>query len=143
MPTIDEGPILDLGKTPVPGAAPAGADAADDPDYILVNAEMSKTDRVDTGPPEWHEIERAATDVLRLKSKDVEMACCLGLALFRKDGRWHHYRLPGAEASPAVQDTLEWLQSWVGCCPAARQDARRLKSICRKKKEKMSACYRN
>ena len=86
MPTVDEGAILDLGKTPIAGAAPTGVDAADDPDYILVNAEMTKADRVDTGPPEWHEMERAATDVLRLKSKDVEMACCLGLAMFRRYG---------------------------------------------------------
>jgi type VI secretion system protein VasJ len=86
MSTIDEAPILELGKTPIAGPAPAGADAADDPDYILVGAEMSKADRVDTGPPEWHEVERAASDVLRLKSKDVEMACSLGLAMFRKSG---------------------------------------------------------
>ncbi|MEP0841081.1 MAG: type VI secretion system protein TssA [Phycisphaerae bacterium] len=83
---LDEQPILDLGRLPVPGTAPAGVDAADDPDYILVNEEMSKADRIDTGPPDWRGIEAAATNLLREKSKDVEIATYLGMALFRREG---------------------------------------------------------
>lgn len=83
---LDEAPILELGKLPIPGAAPAGVDAADDPDYILVNDEMSKADRIDTGPPEWREIESAAANLLRGKSKDIEIASYLAMALFRREG---------------------------------------------------------
>lgn len=84
MPQYDEQPILALGTTPIPGSAPAGSDVADDEDYLLVQAEMAKLDRIDLGDPDWFQIESATLNLLQNKSKDVEMACALGYALFRK-----------------------------------------------------------
>ena len=78
-------------------------------------------------------------------SKHMTVLVQADLALCRKDGRWHYYRLPKAEeASPEVRSTLDWLHSIVGCCPTAKQDCKRLKEICRKEKEDVSlCCYRS
>jgi DNA-binding transcriptional ArsR family regulator len=74
-------------------------------------------------------------------SKHMTILTQADLTLCRKDGRWHYYRLPKAEeASPVVRAALEWLESTVGGCPAAREDSKRLKVICRKEKEAVSSC---
>lgn len=82
--TLDETPIIALGKTPISDAAPCGGDAADDEQYMLVEAELAKLDRIDLGDPDWFQLEQASLNILRTKSKDVEMACALGYALFKK-----------------------------------------------------------
>jgi len=84
MATLDEIPILELGKAPISDGAPGGEDVADDEEYMLVNAEVAKLDRIDLGEPDWFQIEQASQNVLRSKSKDVEMATSLGYALFKK-----------------------------------------------------------
>ena len=76
-------------------------------------------------------------------SKHMTILVQADLALCRKDGRWHYYRLPGAEdATPSVHATLEWLESLMGSCPKATQDMKRIKEIRRKVKDEVSACYR-
>lgn len=86
MPTLDEAPILDLGRTPIPGGAPTGVDPADDENYLLVDGEMGKMDRIDAGEPDWFQMEQAATTLLCSKAKDAEMASALSLALFKRHG---------------------------------------------------------
>ena len=86
MATFDEAPILDLGKSPIPGPAPCGKDAADDEDYILATSEIAKLDRIESGEPEWHSLERITQAILKDKSKDVEIASALGFALFKQKG---------------------------------------------------------
>jgi type VI secretion system protein VasJ len=83
MATLDETPILDLGRNPIPGGDPCGVDAAEEEEYLLVGAEMSKVDRIESDEPDWYQIEGNATAVLRGKSKDVEVAASLGHALFK------------------------------------------------------------
>ncbi len=86
MPRLDENPILDLGRTPVPGGAPSGIDAADDEGYILIQAEVSKLGRIEAGEPDWYQVEQSAVELLRSKSKDIEIASQLGMALFKRYG---------------------------------------------------------
>jgi len=74
-------------------------------------------------------------------SKHMTILVQADLALCRKAGRWHYYRLPGAKESAApVRATLEWLDAVVGPCPEAARDRKRLKEICKKGKEEVSSC---
>lgn len=88
MPKFDETSILTLGAEPIPGGPPAGIDAADDENYIVVMGEMSKLGRIEGDPPDWYTLESAATVFLQSKSKDVEIAAALGHALFKQKGYW-------------------------------------------------------
>lgn len=85
MANLDENPILELGRQPVPGTNPCGAEVPEDEGYIFIQAEVMKLDRIEAdGPPDWHGIERAATTLLTEKTKDIEIATLLGLALFQR-----------------------------------------------------------
>ncbi|HEY3245608.1 MAG TPA: type VI secretion system protein TssA [Phycisphaerae bacterium] len=92
MATFDEALILALGKEPIPasaelpGAGPSGIDPADDVQYIAVTAEIGKLDRIEAGDPDWHQIELDACEILRSKSKDMEVATALAHALFKQYG---------------------------------------------------------
>ena len=77
-------------------------------------------------------------------SKHMTILAQADLIVCRKDGRWHYYRLPGAqEAEPPIRAALAWLDTTIGCCPAAIQDKKRLKEICKKGNEEVSSCYRS
>ncbi len=86
MAGFDENPILELGTNPIPGADACGLDASEDEDYIFVTAEIAKIGRIEVDEPDWYEIEQAAVRLLGSKSKDVEIATALGLALFKRVG---------------------------------------------------------
>lgn len=74
-------------------------------------------------------------------SKHMAILTQADLTLCRKEGRWHYYRLPGAEeATPVVRSALEWQDGAVGCCPTTAQDRQRLQEICKKGKEEVSSC---
>lgn len=42
-------------------------------------------------------------------SKHLSILYQAGLVNSRKNGRWMHYSLPGADAPPEVQKALEWI----------------------------------
>lgn len=84
MAKLDEAPVIELGRQPIPGDAPCGVDAGDDEQYLQVNAELNKIDRIELGEPDWYAVEQNAINLLRTKSKDVEMAAALGYALFKR-----------------------------------------------------------
>ena len=86
MASLDEAAIIGMGKSPIPGASPCGADAVEDPQYIAVQGELAKMDRVDLGDPDWYLLQENAVVILQDKSKDVEMAAALTLALFKQNG---------------------------------------------------------
>lgn len=90
---FDETPMIELGEKPIGDDQPCGADAAEDEAYISVQSEIAKLDRIESGEPDWRQIEQGATDLLRWKTKDVEIASILGLALFKR------YRYAGLAAS--------------------------------------------
>lgn len=86
MSSFDENAILALGTQPIPGGAPAGADATETPEYITVDNELGKMGRIDTEPTDWYLVEQAAVRVLQDRSKDMTVASALGLALFKRYG---------------------------------------------------------
>ncbi len=84
MATFDEAPILELGKAPVPGGSACGVDPGDDEQYIAIKAELAKVDRIEADEPDWYQIEQNSLNLLRDKTKDVEVATALGHALFKR-----------------------------------------------------------
>jgi type VI secretion system protein VasJ len=86
MASLDEKALIELGQAPIPGDRPIGIDASDDLQHILVVAEAAKLGRVDAGQPDWAQVEDAAREILSTKSKDLEIAGDLGLALFKQHG---------------------------------------------------------
>ncbi len=111
MASLDENPFLDLGRQPIPGADPCGTDVGDDEAYIFVVGEVGKLDRIESDEPDWHSMQRSATELLRTKSKDVEVASALGLALFKV------YGYAGLSAWMAM--TTELINNfWDGLFPA-------------------------
>ena len=86
MAQLDETPIIGLGKDPIPGGSPCGGDAGDDMQYINALAEIAKIGRIETDEPDWFQVEQDCTNLLRSKSKDIEIATALGYALFKRSG---------------------------------------------------------
>ena len=82
---LDEKAIIELGRAALSGDSPAGRDVADDEDFLALEAELVKLDRIDLGEPDYRLIEDAALNILRSKSKDVHVAYALGLALFHSE----------------------------------------------------------
>ncbi len=60
----------------------------------------------------------------------------------RKDGRWIFYRLSSREASPEARDALAWVQKALYKDSRIRQDAKRLKTILKKDREKLCKLQR-
>lgn len=87
MAAYDENPILELGRTPIPGPSPTGADVSDEESYISLQAELAKMDRIEAGgEPDWYTMEELCKVLLSSKAKDAEVAYALGLALFKRQG---------------------------------------------------------
>lgn len=85
MANLDETPIIDLGKNPIPGDNPGGIDASEEPQYFNTVGEVGKVDRIEADEPDWYQIEEDTKVILGHKSKDVEMAVALGHALFKRN----------------------------------------------------------
>jgi ArsR family transcriptional regulator, arsenate/arsenite/antimonite-responsive transcriptional repressor len=59
----------------------------------------------------------------------------------RKEGRWMYYRLPGREAPKPVTRVLRWLRDCLEEDGQTAEDARRLKTLLKCNREKLSQCY--
>lgn len=75
-------------------------------------------------------------------SKHMSLLIQAGLLTRRKEGRWHFYRVAGAEASYEVQSALRWLFEALQENPVILGDARRLADVMTRDLEELSACYR-
>ncbi len=83
---FDEASIIDLAKLTLPGDTPCGRDiSADDEEFLAIEAEIVKLDRIDLGEPDWGLLEQASLNILRTKSKDVQVAYALALTLFKRN----------------------------------------------------------
>lgn len=80
--------LATLGKTPIPGDAPAGADASYDPDFESLQHEIDKLSSVSAAgtPPDWDLAVRLGSDILATKAKDIKVAVYLTEALTRTAG---------------------------------------------------------
>ncbi|HPS01102.1 MAG TPA: metalloregulator ArsR/SmtB family transcription factor [Candidatus Sumerlaeota bacterium] len=62
-------------------------------------------------------------------SKHMSILAQAGLIECRKEGRWHYFRLAGAEAPSHVRETLEWVQTVLKDSKIVEQDRKRLRKI--------------
>jgi len=112
--------LTDLGKKPVSGPNPAGADIREDAQYELLLAEIEKLNSVSAaGAVDWNKVRDISAGILAGKSKDLTVASYLAAALLKIDG------FRGLAAGVRVlRDLLETY--WDGMYPAAsRVRARR------------------
>jgi type VI secretion system protein VasJ len=76
-----------LGVSPIPGDKPAGEDARYEPEYALVLAEIEKLSFSGQGETaSWPLIAEKAEVILSEKSKDIQIAVYLAVALLHTDG---------------------------------------------------------
>jgi type VI secretion system protein VasJ len=126
MANLDEARVIDLGKSPIAGDAPCGQEIGDDEEYMFVLAEMGKLDRIDLGEVDWFRVEQAGENILRAKSKDVEIAAAHALTLFKR----HRY----AGLSAAFEMLRELVAGfWDGLFPQRpRRRKVRIEAACEK-----------
>lgn len=74
-------------------------------------------------------------------SKHVDLLRQAGLVEMRKEGRWHHYRLAGRGASPAVREAIRWVSRSLENEALISADAARLARVCETAPEEWTACY--
>ena len=86
-------------------------------------------------------------DVLGLSpatvSKHMNLLYQAGLVERRKEGKWHYYRMAGADAHPSVRRALDWVVAELDRNPSIRDDVRRIREVRRKDLDELSACYRS
>lgn len=76
-----------LGSCPVPGETQAGGDARYEPEYVAVLEEIEKLSFSEQGVAiSWSVIEKNAVIILSEKSKDLQIAAYLGVALWQNRG---------------------------------------------------------
>jgi ArsR family transcriptional regulator, arsenate/arsenite/antimonite-responsive transcriptional repressor len=83
-------------------------------------------------------------EVLRLApstvSRHVELLRQAGLVEVRKEGRWHHYRLAGRDASPEVRAAIRWISKALADEADISADLTRLDRIRTATPEESNAC---
>jgi len=75
-------------------------------------------------------------------SKHLDLLHQAGLVARRKQGRWHYFRLVGRDAPPVPRRTLRWALELLHTEPGIQADARKLRSVRKKKLQEVSTCYR-
>jgi DNA-binding transcriptional ArsR family regulator len=62
-------------------------------------------------------------------SKHLSILYQAGLVNLRKEGRWIYYSLPGAAASVAVRQAIEWIAKSLAQNEQVAEDAKRLRQV--------------
>ena len=84
---MDELPFVALGTHPISGDLPAGEDARYEPEYATVLEEIDKLSFSGQGAAiSWPVVEKNAVLLLAEKSKDLQIAAYLGVALWNTRG---------------------------------------------------------
>lgn len=95
----------ELGKQPLAGASPSGADVRGEPEFDLLQDEIAKLSSPSGSPLDWNQVASLATTLLAEKGKDLLVASYLAGALLQTRG------LPGlADGLGVLRDLLE--QYW-------------------------------
>ena len=100
MATVNEAPILELGKNRVPGGSVFSIETGDDELYIATKAGLAQVDRIDADDPDWYQIALDSLSLMRDKTKDIEDATSLGHTLFKR------YASAGLAAAPGLLTAL-------------------------------------
>lgn len=74
-------------------------------------------------------------------SKHLSVLQQAGLVRRRKDGRWHYYRLAGADAPPRVRHALVWARESLEDDPTVVADREALSGLRARDREELTACY--
>ena len=83
---MTSGDLAKLGSEPIPGANPVGEDIQFDEDFGVLRLEIAKLESVTGEAVAWSQIIEKSTKILAEKSKHLQVAIYLTLALFEKDG---------------------------------------------------------
>jgi type VI secretion system protein VasJ len=75
--------LMNLGKEPIAGDNPAGADARYDPEFETMQREIDKLASPSGGQVDWKAVVTAASAVLTQRSKDLTAASYLAVGLIR------------------------------------------------------------
>lgn len=79
--------LASLGRTPIPGPAPAGRDARYDPEYTELQAEIDKLSSLTQSEEvQWSKVVELAAGILALKAKDLLAAVYLAVGLQENRG---------------------------------------------------------
>lgn len=77
----------DIGRTPIPGASPAGGDAHYEPAFVQLQGEIDKLSAVTVdAPTDWTRVVDLAGEILSTQSKDLSAAAYLGVGLAQTRG---------------------------------------------------------
>jgi type VI secretion system protein VasJ len=107
--------IKELGRTPIPGTAPAGQDPRYEPEFEQLQAEIEKLSSVSAGGvADWPRIVDLASQVLSTKAKDLTAAAYLAVGLTQTRG------LEGLALGTHLLDDL-CAVFWEDCFPAKKR----------------------
>ncbi|MDR0826973.1 MAG: type VI secretion system protein TssA [Desulfovibrio sp.] len=102
--------LSSLGAKPIPGPEPAGLDARYEPEYAAVLAEIEKLGFSGQGSAlSWPEVEANTRAILADKSKDLQIAAYLAVALWQNRGV--EGLLPGVQILDALLREY-WQTAW-------------------------------
>ncbi len=71
---------------PIPGASPAGADLALEPEFEAIKAEIDKLSSLSGGSPDWRQVIRGSEELLSTRTKDLRLAFWLAAAETTRSG---------------------------------------------------------
>ncbi|MCC6679435.1 MAG: winged helix-turn-helix transcriptional regulator [Phycisphaeraceae bacterium] len=74
-------------------------------------------------------------------SKHMSLLYAAGLVERRKEGKWHYYRLPGREASPAARQALRWVTEHLEGSKVIAADVRKCCAARAADPEDLTGCY--
>lgn len=107
--------IKSLGTEPCPGDAPCGSDCRYEPEYESLFAEIEKlTSITNAGSCNWQTVVENGTILLATKTKDIQVACYLAVALAMTEG------VAGIAAGCAMLAGLA-KNFWQDCFPAVKR----------------------
>jgi len=77
--------LIDIGKTPIPGAQPAGADPSYEPEFEQLQAEIDKLSMPSTDGQgiDWEKIVKLCQTILSAKGKHLPSAAYMAVALMK------------------------------------------------------------
>lgn len=78
---------IELGKTPIPGDNPSGADVSFEPEFEALEGELQKMSSPSaSGGVDWKKIAHLAETILETKSKNLLVASYMNFALLKTEG---------------------------------------------------------
>ncbi|HEU18327.1 MAG TPA: type VI secretion system protein TssA [Deltaproteobacteria bacterium] len=115
--------LLELGRNPINGESPVGADARYEPEYEALQNEIDKlTSPTSQGGINWDTVVQLGTTILAEKSKDLLAASYLGIGLIQTQGA------EGLEAGLVIyRDLLE--NFWDTMFPVKKRMRGRLNAL--------------